>query len=58
MFSAMGHREGSCEGVGGLVKHFATRHNLSNDPTEYIQSAKSFFKKVQNETLEIKKPFP
>lgn len=37
-----------------MVKHFATRHNLTVEPTEYIECAKTFVEKVQLRTPKIK----
>lgn len=54
LFSATGHGKGAVDGVGGLVKHYATRHNLQNCHIESIQDANAFVKKVQSYTDAIK----
>ena len=33
IFSVTGHGKGACDGIGGLLKHFATTHNLSAPPS-------------------------
>lgn len=42
LFSATGHGKNACDGVGGLVKHQATLHNLRSPATEVIQCASDF----------------
>lgn len=42
IFSATGHGKGSCDGIGGLVKHYATDHNLRKTHMEAIDNAETF----------------
>lgn len=53
IFSATGHGKGACDGVGGLVKHYATIHNLSTSQVECIKNAEEFVKYVKLHTKNI-----
>lgn len=53
IFSATGHGKGAVDGVGGLVKHYATVHNLRSSESDAIQSAKSFVENVTKYTTSI-----
>ena len=48
VYSATGHGKGPCDGVGGMLKHHATKHNLSRPSTAAIQNAEEFARVVQN----------
>lgn len=50
VYSATGHGKGPCDGVGGLLKHHATQHNLSSPSTAAIQNAKELTRVVQPHT--------
>lgn len=50
VYSATGHGKGPCDGVGGLLKHHATKHNLSNPSTTAIQNAEEFTRVVKSYT--------
>lgn len=50
VFSATGHGKGPCDGIGGLLKHHATKHNLSSPSTAAIQNAKDFTAAVKSYT--------
>ncbi|CAN7943217.1 unnamed protein product, partial [Ixodes pacificus] len=39
LFSATGHGKNACDGVGGVIKHHASLHNLRSGNTDLIQSA-------------------
>lgn len=39
IFSATGHGKGAADGIGGLVKHLASTHNLRSSSTDIINSA-------------------
>lgn len=54
IFSATGHGKGACDGIGGIVKHFASTHNLQKSHLQVIDSAESFVREVQNYTPSIK----
>lgn len=47
IFSAPGHGKGAPDGLGSLVKHFATKHNLNCSYQNCIQNAKEFYEIVQ-----------
>ncbi|XP_075525684.1 uncharacterized protein LOC142588499 [Dermacentor variabilis] len=47
MFSATGHGKNACDGVGGLVKHRASHHNLRKPASEAIQTASGFVDAIQ-----------
>lgn len=53
LFSATGHGKGACDGVGGLVKHYASDHNLRKDVVSFIRNAEDFANYVQNYTSAI-----
>jgi hypothetical protein len=53
IFSATGHGKGPCDGVGGLVKHYATKHNLSSGAVQTIQNATDFVNTVKKYTPAI-----
>lgn len=53
IFSATGHGKGACDGIGGLVKHIATKHNLSTTLLNSIQSAEKFVNVVQSHTPNV-----
>lgn len=38
VFSATGHGKGPCDGVGGVLKHLATKHNLSRASLNVIKN--------------------
>lgn len=38
IYIATGHGKGPCDGVGGLLKHLATKYNLSNLFSTFIRS--------------------
>ncbi|KAM7292195.1 uncharacterized protein ISCGN_025437 [Ixodes scapularis] len=46
VFSASGHGKSACDGVGGLLKHQATVHNLRLPVDEAIQKSTDFVHKV------------
>lgn len=50
VYSATGHGKGPCDGVGGLLKHHATKHNLCNPSTAAIQNAEDFTRLVKSYT--------
>lgn len=54
IFSATGHGKGACDGIGGLLKHYATIHNLSSSATECIKNADDFVKSVSKYTSKIR----
>ena len=54
MFSATGHGKGAVHGVGGLIKHYATSHNLREPHQKSIQNANDFVEHVQKYTDAIK----
>ncbi|CAH0546996.1 unnamed protein product [Brassicogethes aeneus] len=54
IFSVSGHGKRACDGVGGLLKHFATNHNLRKGPLECIQDAKTFAGIIQGYTPNVK----
>lgn len=47
IFSAPGHGKNACDGVGGLVKHMATTHNLRAPVSDLIQSAQTLVERLQ-----------
>lgn len=55
LFSAAGHGKNACDGIGGVVKHHATLHNLRSSATSVIKFAKDMVDvlntKLQNVTL-------
>ena len=53
IFSATGHGKGACDGIGGLVKHYATHHNLQKSQLESITNADTFATTVQKYTKAI-----
>lgn len=53
LFSATGHGKGACDGVGGLVKHYASSHNLNDETLDFIQNAEGFAKHVKSYTTAI-----
>ena len=53
MFSATGHGKGACDGVGGLVKHYASDHNLKSKPEDSIRNVEDFAKHVKSYTSAI-----
>lgn len=53
IYSATGHGKGACDGVGGLVKHYATTHNLSGDHVHCIKNASDFAVQVKKYTSAI-----
>ena len=55
LFSATGHGKGAVDGVGGLIKHYATSHNLRKPHEKSIQNANDFVEHVQKYTDAIKK---
>ena len=54
MFFATGHGNGPVDGVGGLIKHYATSHNLRESHQESIQNTNDFVEHVQKYTDAIK----
>ena len=46
IFSASGHGKNSCDGVGGLLKHHATVHNLRSPEEQLIRTSVDFVDKV------------
>jgi len=54
LFSATGHGKGAVDGIGGLLKHYATLHNLKRVHKESIQNADDFINWVQSYTNAIK----
>ena len=54
LFSATGHGKGAVDGVGGLIKHYATSHNLREPLEEAVQNANDFAIHVQKYTDAIK----
>lgn len=54
LFSVTGHGKGPVDAVGGVVKHYATVHNLQKDLVNSIENAEEFVTKVQNYTPSIK----
>lgn len=53
-FFSTGHGKGACDGIGGIVKHYATIHNLRSKHLEGIKDASDFVNKVQNYSKTIK----
>ena len=53
LFSATGHGKGACDGIGGLVKHYATTHNLSKTNFDFIRNAQDFVTYVSKYTQAI-----
>ena len=53
-FSATGHGKGAVDGVGGLIKHYATSYNLREPLEEAVQNANDFAIHVQKYTYTIK----
>lgn len=47
LFSATGHGKGACDGIGGLVKHFATDHNLTKSQLESIDDTATSVSEVK-----------
>jgi len=45
LFRATGHGKGSCDGIGGMGKHFASTHNLRSMDT-LIQNCATFIGEV------------
>ena len=45
------HRKSECDGISGLLKHFATTHNLSAPPSERIKNVNDFVKYVSEYNL-------
>ncbi|CAH0547312.1 unnamed protein product [Brassicogethes aeneus] len=54
IFSASGHGKGAYDGVGGLLKHFATNHNLRKGPIECIQDLKTLAGIIPGYTPNVK----
>ena len=54
MFSATRHGKGAVDGVDGLIKHYATSHNLREPHEKTIQNANDFVEHVQKYTDAIK----
>ena len=54
LFSATGHGKGAVDGVGRLIKHYATSHNLREPHEKSIQNANDFVEHVQKYTDAIK----
>ena len=54
LFSATGHGKGAVDGVGGLIKHYATSHNLREPHEKSIQNADDFVEHVKKYTDAIK----
>lgn len=54
IFSATGHGKGACDGIGGIVKHFATSHNLRKSHLESINDAETFVSEVGKYSNAIK----
>ncbi|CAN8010828.1 unnamed protein product [Ixodes pacificus] len=46
IFSASGHGKNSCDGVGGLLKHHATVHNLRSPEERLVRTSVDFVDKV------------
>lgn len=53
LYSGTGHGKGPIDAIGGLVKHYATNHNLLKPHSESIQNAAEFAKIVPNYTTAI-----
>ena len=54
MFSTPGHGKGAVDGVGGLIKQYATSHNLQEPLEEAVENANDFAMHVQKYTDAIK----
>lgn len=54
VFSATGHGKGPCDGVGGVLKHLATKHNLSRGSLNVIKNAADFCNTVPHYTTSIR----
>ena len=54
LFSATGPGKGTVDGVGGLIKHYATWHNLREPLEEAVQNANNFAIHVQNILMLLK----
>uniref|UniRef100_UPI002915D096 hypothetical protein n=1 Tax=Escherichia coli TaxID=562 RepID=UPI002915D096 len=54
LFSATGHGKGAVDGIGGLLKHYATSHNLKRVHEESIKNVDDFINWVQKYTSAIK----
>lgn len=53
IFSATGHGKGAVDGIGGLVKHYATTHNLSSNSSNSIRNAEEFAAHMPKYTTSI-----
>ena len=54
VLSATGHDKGAVDGVGGLMKHYATSHNLLEPLEEAIQNANNLQYMIKNVLMELK----
>lgn len=46
IFTATGHGKSACDGVGGIVKHHATTHNLRSPAREAIMTAEDLINRL------------
>ena len=53
-FSATGHGNGAVDGVGGLIKHYATSRNLREPHEKSIQNVNDFVEHVKKYANAIK----
>lgn len=53
VFSATGHGKGACDAIGGLVKHYASLHNLQKSQLQSITDAETFVSTVKSYTKAI-----
>ena len=58
LFSATGHGKRAVDGMGGLINHYASSHNLREPLEKAIRNANDFAIHVQKYTHAIKKPLP
>ena len=54
MFSSTRHGKGAVDGVGRLIKHYATSHNVREPLEEAVQNTNDFAIHVQKYTDAIK----
>lgn len=53
LYSVTGHGKDACDGVGGIIKHLASLHNLKSDHIDCINDAMSFVHHVKKYTTAI-----
>lgn len=53
LFSATGHGKSACDGIGGLLKHYASTHNLTIENMNFIRNAEEFACHVKSYTTAI-----